>query len=404
LALGVIFAGIGIYQNRATIQPLFSREVNRVVAMMDENIATLTAPTATPMPNPDNELIQGDNFWVRGSASEALRVYSGIIDALPNDTQTHYRVTLGYILQGSYQQAIEAGERAVTANPFSPDTWAIRAWALDWGGRPEEAIISALHALELEPESARAMAFLAEAYLTNQNPTQARSWANRAVEANPDSIEAYRARGHIRHYADLDFDGALDDLSIAYDIALAENPALAARVAVDMAQIEILRNNNYEAGISVLRNVLEFNPDSTQVLYMLGTTYWRQGDPDRALGPLQRCVEVDPDSIDCHYFLGRAQERLEQIDQALQSFEQAISNGSNNPYHYWWAGRTNISLGNCQRAINYLQPGYDLALESDEPSLVDDYNYAFSLCQVSPRSSQPSRPTPEPTLNPSGSI
>lgn len=406
LALTAIIMGIGIYQNRDAVQPIVSREVNRVVAMMDEGIATLTAPTPTPTPNPENNLIQGDNFWVRGSAGEALRVYNTVISALPNDLQTHYRVTLGHILQGSYDRAVEAGERTVTANPFSSDAWAIRGWALDWAGRADEAIISNLHALDINPDNARAMAFLAEAYLTTNNPSLARTWAERAVEANPDSIEAYRARGHIKHYGSLDFAGALDDLRTAYDIALDANPALASLVAIDIAQIEVLRFGNYEAGIDILESVLEINPDSTQALYMLGTTYYGQvGDNNQAIGPLQRCTEIDPQTVDCYYYLGRAQERLEQIDAALQSFEQAVRNGSGNPYHFWWAGRTNISLGNCSRGLEYLRPGYDLAVEFGDATLLDNYDYAFGLCQASPRAPQPrNQPTPQPTFAPEGSI
>ena len=84
---------------------------------------------------------------------------------------------------------------------------------LDWEGRATEALTNALRALELDPDHSRAKAYLAEIYFSLDQAERGEALLAELLEDNPDSSEAYRARGLIRQEHRYDFDGALKDIT-----------------------------------------------------------------------------------------------------------------------------------------------------------------------------------------------
>lgn len=354
----LIIAGVGVYQNRAMIQPI----VNQMFDDFGETMATASAPTPTPLPDAREQLTRADEAWNNGSIEEAVRLYQVILPAVPNAVEPHYRVTLGLIINGQYSEALIAAENTVTADPYSADAWAINAWTLEWNGRPLEGIVYALHALELDPQNARAMAWLSEAQLTAGQPDAAFESATAALELNPQSPEAFRARARIYSEAlsYLNYDAARADFRTAYE--LDPNNTL---LAVDLAIVESITSGS-EAAIAILRDVIDRNPRNTTALYWLGVFYFRdQGNPEQALQYLQDCVEVNPDSVLCNYYLGRVQYSQGDVNSADVSFQRAINNGTTNPQHYYFAAQAKISLGECPAALPLLQTGYQFAQAQD---------------------------------------
>lgn len=377
LFVGVLVGlGLSLYANRHIIEPAIEEQMRPVVENINNNMATITAPTPSPTPDPTNNLEQANTYWANGAVSQAVRLYQQIWDALPNDEALHYRVTLGHIVQGNYDDALVAAERTITASPFSSDAWAIRAWALDWAGRPEEAVASALMARELDPNNPRAYAYLAEAYFTLNNVQRANATIARALEIDANTPEIYRASGLITAYSDFDFFGALNELRTGYDLAVDSNPPLANFIAVtDMVQLQIALGNDQQA-IDLLNDVLERNPESTPALAILAFIYRaRLIDAEQGLDFAQRCVEIDPDSIDCFYELGRSQRALGQSEQAAIALEQAVLNGSTLARHYWWAGQGQLDLGRCAQAQQYATRGYEMAQREGNEDLIADFEF-----------------------------
>jgi tetratricopeptide (TPR) repeat protein len=375
-------AGAFVLQNAATLQPIAYKIIGTAIVKVQDQAMTVVAPTATATRDPQNDLISANNFWDRGSVSEALRVYVPLLPSVPNDMEAHYRVTLGMIIQGSLTDAIEYAEMTVNANPYASDAWAIQAWAYDWAGRTGDAIASALQAKDLDPKNARAWAYLAEAYFSAGQGSRAYDTAENAVSLDNTSPEAYRARGYISWNL-ADIDGALEDFNTAYELASASNPGLAGLVAVDIATIEIAKDNP-QGAIDKLKQVLETNPDNTQALMWMGRTLrTNMGDAPQASSMLQRCVDVSPESISCNYELGRAQFMITgQETSAAESFARAIQLGSKSPQHYYWAAWSQISIGNCARATGFLEDGYKLAQEQDNTQSINDLQAIAVNCSV----------------------
>lgn len=359
--LSLIAAGLGIYLNRQVFAPLVQDALERAVVDLEGRAATLAAPAPTPTSDPTNKLIEGNNYWMQGALNKALDAYLEALEAVPNEAAIFDRVAVSLINLGRADEALAYAEAAIHADPYSADAWAVRAWTLDWAGRAGEALSSAYQALELDPESSRAKAYLAEAYHSLGQSDRAETLLEDTLEADPNSSEAYRARGLIKE-SSYDRAGAVQDYRTAFGIA--DNMNL---IAIDIARIEAALGN-YETALEFLEAVIEVNPRNTRALFQLGAIYNGQlGDLPQARIYLQDCVDYDPANINCHYLLGRVQLRLELYQDAADSLAQPIALGSERPRHYYWAGWSQINIGNCTRALAYLVPGYQIAVQTNDP-------------------------------------
>lgn len=377
----VVFGGIQLYNQREAFIPQIKAVMSDAVDQAQVSIATVTAPTPLPTENPSTRLAAADAAWMRGAIDEAVNIYREIAGALPNNVGVHYRMTLGLIMSGHLEEGLQAAERTVTADPYDPNAWAIRAMALDWNGRYGEAIASAQRALDLagqdNPDAqARAQAFMAEAYYDLAQYDRALSTVNRALEINPNSYEAYRTRALIVQSTLFDFDAARADLEMANELA-PNLPYITMELAL------IYNRDDANTAVSMLTELVDLNPQNVNALFRLGALYLNAiGDPHQAIDYLIRCVEADVDNINCHYTLGRAQVRTEQYSAASDSFKKAVDLGSTNPYHYWWAGRAQVLLGSCPAAATYLQTGYQMALDFGNENLIADYEDQMRSCRL----------------------
>lgn len=360
----VVFFGYQIYERREEFAPVVQNAMDSVLEGARSGISTVTAPTPLPTVDPSQRLSVAAAAWSRGAIEQAIEEYQAVLPSAPNDLVAHYRTAFGLIMEGRSQDALEAAERTVTANPFASDAWAIRSLALTRNDRGPEAIASALQALSLNPNNARALAFMAEAYLNTNQPALAAQTVERALNTDPESFEAYYVRGLINWLSNFDYQSARTDFMDAYDRA----PNLP-YIAVDMAWIE-WSLQNYDDGLLLLEEVIELNPNNLDALYTLGFyEYQVYGSPDKALDYLTRCVTISPQNRSCLSYLGTVQTGTGNNQAAAQTYQQLIETGTEDPRHFLAAGRAYINVGDCQSAIPLLQTGYDLERELEEPNI-----------------------------------
>ena len=172
-----------------------------------------------------------------------------------------------------------------------------------------------------------------------------------------------------------DYQAALSDFQTAWDLAGNMN-----LIAVDIATIEKdLRD--YEAARDTLRQALEADPWNARALFRLGEIQIvADGNFTQAKLTLQDCIDFNPGYLHCHYMLGRAQDRLGETAEAAASFAKAIELGSQDARHHYWAGWSQIVLGNCGQAMRYLEPGLEIANENSQARLAADISAVIPEC------------------------
>jgi tetratricopeptide (TPR) repeat protein len=402
---GLAFAGYQIYENRATLQPQVESIIVNVSEDLNQQMATVNAPPPTATVDPSQNLVSGDNAWIVGNTSEALRNYQMIVGSLPNDVMVHNRLTLGLLALGDSEDGLESAYDAVRANPFDSDAWALLSWAQSENGTLQandelidEALASGLHAAALNPNSSRPFVALARATFANEQTTRAQQYIDQALNINPDDYEAYWVRGEIKEIGLFDFAGAEEDYRIAYDIALDSQPITAGAIAVDIALLQA-RDEDYEGALATLEQARSLNPENSLVIYQIALIYRRDiGNPAQSLTYAQECVDFNSSSYDCYYELGRAQYATDNSEGALLSLISATELNSPRARHWWWVANIYFERGSCQEATPYLQQGFNLITEATPQDLVDAYDFLSSSCNLNlgrPAALPP--PTIEPT-------
>ncbi len=356
--------------------------VDNILNPAVESVATAVGPTPTPTPRPDLFLEEARSAYMLGNFHAAEVAYEKAAPLVPNDVDTHARLTFTLIRNGRYQEAIEAGQRAILANPESPAGYAYTALAYDWAGFSLDGLPYALHAIELDPDYARGYAILSELYTSLGSFDKAVDTAEKGIELDPRDFMAYRNLGMALERGYFDYDGALD----AYIEALRLAPTMD-YVAVNVFNI-YYRLEEYQKGVDVLLEAINHNRTSPTLMLQLARAYnILLGEPERALEYLQQCVDANPDHPLCNGRLGQQLwPSIEQRDRALQYLDKAVRNGVGDyPDIYWSAGIAwSQHAGNCQRAVEVVREG--LKHTDTGTSAANDLNQIIADCGFNPAS------------------
>jgi tetratricopeptide (TPR) repeat protein len=359
----IVFVGIQLYERRDAITPPIEQFIQQRVSDAQSSMATMNAPTPIPTENPSDRLIRADNAWQRGAIGRAIEEYANAAPAVPNNVEVFNRMALGHLMEGRNDDSLAAAERAITADPYSSDAWAIRAVALARSGQPERGVASARQALSLRPNSALALAFLGEAYRIAGQTSLALESAEQAIEADPNFYAGYFVRAMINYFSTGEWDTAREDFGIARDLA----PTLP-YIATEMAWLEWSYDNT-DFSMEMLNEVLELDPNNLDALYAIGYFHYQYyGDPEQSLEYLGRCVAADPENVTCLDYLGIVQTVTGDFQSALATYQQLIDTGTQDARYFLRAGNAYINVGDCNGALPVLRTGYEIELLAEEPN------------------------------------
>lgn len=387
----VAYGGYQLYENRDQIAPPIQQFIEERVTDAQSGVATLNAPTPLPTENPTNRLIRAQDAWQTGAIERAIEEYEPILASVPNDSEVHNRVALGYLMEGRSSNALAAAESAITANPYSAQAWAIRGIALARLNEAERGVASIRQALALEPTDPLSLAFLGEAYRVAGRTSLALEAAERAITANPDHYAGYFVRAMINYISVGEWDTARRDFATARELA----PTLP-YIATEMAWIEWSYSNT-DLSMEMLQEVLELNPNNLDALYAMGFfQYQYYGDPDKSLEYLGRCIAADPANIACLDYLGRVQTARGSFADALVTFQNLLRTGTQNPLYFLRTGNAFINTGDCNGALPVLRAGYELELNAEQPNAERITSFETYLAQCQPTFV----PLSEPTIAP----
>ena len=175
---------------------------------------------------------------------------------------------------------------------------------------PPTARAAAARAIEIDPEYLEAHLFLAQRDLDDRNHAAARVSLDRALEINDQSLEARSLVAGVAYV-----EGRLDDFEKAVEEVLAINPVYGEvyRVAGNLTA----RNYRFDEAVTLVRRGLEIDPDNTRGYAELGMHLLRTGDESGARAVLERSFAEDPFDVVTFNLLGM----LDTLDE-FETFEQ----------------------------------------------------------------------------------
>jgi tetratricopeptide (TPR) repeat protein len=220
---------------------------------------------------------------------DAVRAYEEAIEADPGDAEI--KVQFGELFLSKYDSREAGGlfSEVLEVNPRHPGALLGMARRAKFDGS-SESIDLARRSLETNPFDATAIAFLAHLYLDLEDVESAGAEAQRAIDANPSSVDGWIATAAVAHLL-----GDQDAFSAASDRVFSLDPRNA---GLHNALAEIsYRNHRYRDAVEFARQAVARDPLSWESYSLLGLNLLRVGAIEEGRGTLEAAFEGDPYNV-----------------------------------------------------------------------------------------------------------
>jgi tetratricopeptide (TPR) repeat protein len=159
---------------------------------------------------------------------------------------------------------------------------------------------------------------LSNAYYKQGKVEEAIQTALNAIELEPDYGVAHYNLGNL--YAG---QGRFELAQRHFEEALRLYPNYA-EVHANLGQL-IAERGDLANGIRYFQKAIELNPSLARAHVNLGVALAKQGRTEEAVRPLLQAVRLAPDAVEYHYYLGSVYAALGQLDEALRAFNDALN-------------------------------------------------------------------------------
>jgi tetratricopeptide (TPR) repeat protein len=283
-----------------------------------------------------------------GRFDEALRQYKTALDLDPKNDEIMYEIARAYIEEGLDDEGLVMLDKAKELNADNPKLFLYQGLYYYKSMQFAPAIEDFLKAADEDSKSPEPYIQLSLLYInaTNpsyQNPEKAVEYAEKAVDVAPDSIRALDTLGRAYFFAGR-FDLAEETINRALEKS-PDNPVL-------------------KESLARFQNTVKGSADEHN---LKGAQLLESGDYPGAAEEFKTAVEIDPNFADGYYNLGKVYSQIKDYDQALTYYKKAIDLDPENPrYHYNLAimysakGMTSESEQEYLTAISF-DPYYDKA-------------------------------------------
>ncbi len=210
---------------------------------------------------------------------------------------THNKLDIELDAQGNLQRGIEAYQRE------DMDT------AINYYDK----------AIELDPDYVDAYCYRGRANFDSDNDEYAIEDFNKAIELDPDYADAYHYRGQAL-YRSGEIDLATTDLTEARQLRL--DIELDAQGNLQRG-IEAYQREDMDTAINYYNRAMKLNPDYADAYYYRGRVYYDNNNDADAIEDFNNAIELDPDYADAYHYRGQALYRSGEIDLATTDLTEA---------------------------------------------------------------------------------
>lgn len=220
---------------------------------------------------------------------DALRAYDEAVEA--DSSLLEPRVLTGELFLEKYnsREARRTFQEVLSRNPRHPGALVGLARALDFD-QEQGAVETARRALDTNPNSVPARAFLARVFLELERYDDALEEARRALETNPASPEALSILAAAHHLRD--DQAAFHRARLRTDSLYPESPVVPLTVAELSAA-----HRRYDEAVSFAREAVDRDARSWQAVGLLGLNQLRTGELEAGRRNVERAFEGDPYNV-----------------------------------------------------------------------------------------------------------
>jgi len=268
--------------------------------------------------------------------------------------------------------------------------------ALEWY---EKALTPLAQETKLCEAAATTYWYVSDPLVEEKKYAESLPYLNRAIELNPDYVNAYNDRGGV--YFNLkQYEQALGDCNHALELDPNYVHAYNWRGNV----YKSLRR--YKQALADYNRTLELNPKYVHAYNNRGNLYSNLKQYEQALADYNRALELDPHYVHAYNGRGNIYKSLRQYEQALVDYNHALELDPALLYPYYNRGHLYLLLKDKEQALNNFRkcwslkpptidaalmaiwvkmsresPGLETAIQLEEAALVDSKDYGAYVCR-----------------------
>ncbi len=373
-----------------------------VLTVRPESIPQPFQPTPTPTRTAVSFVTEGVDYYRTGNLGEGIKSYELAIRSDPTIVENYILLIKMLIYQHRFEEALDYVNTALFVNPDYGPAHAVKALALDWksaqlydeglDNEAEDLLIEALgeanKAVEKDPTSADAYAYLAEILFDLGNYNQATEAIDTALQLDENSLAALRVAGYLNELR-----GFRDEAIERYSAALKIHPNLA--ILHHALGRTYIGAGDVNSAIESLQRALSLDPGNAEYLYWIGYAYFTIGERELAADFFEQAIESRPTYPAAHCQLGLIYYQQRNWEGAIPELETGVEGYGDritfrNAFCYYTLGLSYFYLARCEEAY----PLFDqvlLAIPENQPSLE-----GIRLCREAGVNPPTGPPTPAP--------
>lgn len=274
--------------------------------------------------------------------------------------------------------------------------------------RPGDARALYLELLAADDENLPARLGVVSSYVAEGRSTEARESLDAVLAIDGQSVPARLASGSL-YLAMLDIDAALDEFTLANELAtassnadaqvsaligmveahLAQNDLVTAKASLarlqelapdDLATIYLAARidfleEDYAAAQAKLQQVLKAAPESRPAQFLLAATHFRRGNLGQAEMHLSSVIAAAPDNADARKLMAEIRLQQDRADEAVEALRPLLGSANTDTGAVRLAVRASLEAGDYDNAIGYLRN--ELESEPDNVDLQLDLAAAY---------------------------
>jgi len=236
----------------------------------------------------------------------------------PTDPNILYTLGLVYYLKNNYKQAEDYLKRALEVKKDFRDAYELLLEIYVKQNRLKEAKQILKKLAKINPNDYTIYVYLANIEYNQGNIRKAIYYIKKAIELNPKNSNLYY---YLAYYYD-----ALGNWNLAkrnLEKAIRLDPKNADALNY-LGYSLIMKNENIERGIELVRRALKLDPENPAFLDSLGWGYFKKGDLRKAKKYLEKAYKKLPDDPVINAHMGELYEKLGNKRKAIEFFRKSL--------------------------------------------------------------------------------
>jgi len=255
-------------------------------------------------------LNQSTQALYRGDYAKAAELAKAHLRRFPNDAPVRVILARVEFAQAEFPQAFEDLQKALASDPKNVDAlYYLSLTARELSQRESQRLFS------LAPDSDLVHQLLGEAALTADNKDEAEEEFQKALKANPRSVEVLTELADLKR-SQMKFDGA-----ISYYTQAEQLDPLNYEIAYDLG-VCYTYTQEYPRAIEWLQKAVALAPDSAEGRFALGKALFKNDQFAAAISELKASLQMEPGMKQAFLLLGRAYSKLGHPGEAKAAFQK----------------------------------------------------------------------------------